>query len=99
MRTDFIYKYISLSPKKEDVDILYKKCFPSLLGVNLSYHIPQGVSEFVSQKISEHKDTNLQIVRRILKSLTEKLMSSMENISTKEFKSFFEEELEKFSKT
>lgn len=99
MRTDFIYKYISLSPKKEDVDVLYKKCFPSLLGVNLSYHIPQGVSEFVSQKISEHKDTNPQIVRRILKSLTEKLMSSIENISTKEFKSFFEKELEKLSKT
>lgn len=98
MRTDFIYKYISLSPRKEDVDILYRKCFPSLLGVNLSYHIPQGVSEFVSQKISEHKDTNPQIVRRILKNLTEKLMSSMEGISTKEFKTFFDEELERIIK-
>jgi hypothetical protein len=98
MRTDFIYKYISLSPRKEDIDVLYKKCFPSLLGVNLSYHIPHGISEFVSQKISEHKDTNPQIVRRILKNLTEKLMSSMENISTKEFKTFFDEELEKITK-
>lgn len=98
MRTDFIYKYISLSPKKEDIDLLYKKCFPSLLGVNLSYHIPQGISEFVSQMISEHKDTSPQIVRRILKNLTEKLMSSMESISTKEFKTFFDEELDKITK-
>lgn len=99
MRADFMYKYISLSPKKDDVDILYKKCFPSLMGVNLSYHVPQGVSEFVSSKIQEHKETNPTVVKRILKNLTVKLMTSLDNISTKDFKSFFDEELAKIHKS
>ena len=97
MRADFMYKYISLSPKRKDIDILYKNCFPNLLGVNLSYHIPQGVSDFVSQKMVEHKDTNPKIVRRILKNLTEKLMASMDHISTKEFKTYFDEELHRLT--
>jgi len=95
MRADFMYKYISLSPKKEDIDTLYKKCFPNLLGVNLSYHLPQGVSEFVSQMVSEHKDTDPTVVKRTLKNLTEKVMSSSEPIGAKELKSYFEDELEK----
>ena len=99
MRSDFMYKYISLSPKKEDIDILYKQCFPNLMGVNLSYHIPNGISEFVSQMIEEHKDTDPAVVRRILKNLTKKLMSSEDSLSAKEFKSYFEEELEAISKT
>ncbi len=95
MRADFLYKYISLSPQREDIDVLYRKCFPNLIGVNMSYHIPYGVSEFVSQKIQEHKDTNPKIVRRTLKNLTAQLMTTMDKISTKEFKTFFEEELER----
>lgn len=94
MRSDFMYKYISLSPNRKDVDGLFKKCFPSLLGVNMSYHIPQGVSKFVSQKIHEHKDTNPTIVKRTLKNLTEKLMTSMDSLSNSEFKSYFDSELE-----
>ncbi|MEB2780809.1 hypothetical protein U3A58_10425 [Algoriphagus sp. C2-6-M1] len=97
MRSDFMYKYISLSPKKEDIDLLYRKCFPNLLGVNLSYHIPQGVSEFVSQKITEHKDTEPTIVKRTLKNLTERLMSATEAVGAKQLKSYFEDELEKLS--
>ncbi len=95
MRADFMYKYISLASKKDDIDHLYKKYFPNLLGVNLSYHIPQGVSEFVSQKIKEHKNTNPTIVKRTLKNLTEKLMSSIDNIKAKDFKTYFDEELER----
>ncbi len=98
MRSDFMYKYISLSPHKKDVDELYKKCFPSLMGVNLSYHIPKGVSAYVSQKIIEHKDTNPLIIKRILKKLTSKLMTSIDSISNKEFKTYFDDEMEKVSK-
>ena len=94
MRSDFMYKYISLSPHSNDVDSLYKKCFPSLLGVNLSYHIPQGVSEYVSQKITEHKDTNPTIVKRTLKRLTVKLMTSIDSLSSREFKSHFDKEMD-----
>jgi hypothetical protein len=60
----------------------------------MSYHIPQGVSKFVSQKIHEHKDTNPTIVKRTLKNLTEKLMTSMDSLSNSEFKSYFDSELE-----
>ena len=95
MRADFMYKYISLSPQKKDIDMLYRKCFPNLLGVNLSYHLPQGVSEFVSQMITEHKDTDPTVVKRTLKNLTEKVMSSSEPIGAKELKSYFEDELDK----
>ncbi|MGL1888695.1 MAG: hypothetical protein OCD76_19435 [Reichenbachiella sp.] len=98
MRADFLYKYISLAPKRNEIDALYKKCFPNLMGVNLSYHLPPGISDFVAKKIAEHKDTNPLIVKRTLKKLTEKLMSSMENLSSKDFKDFFEEELEKQTK-
>ena len=99
MRADFMYKYISLSPKKEDIDLLYKKCFPNLLGVNLSYHLPSGVSEYVSQMITEHKDSDPTVVKRTLKNLTEKLMSSVEQVGTKELKTYFEEELSQLTKT
>jgi hypothetical protein len=99
MRSDFMYKYISLSPNKEDIDMLYKKCFPNLLGVNLSYHLPQGVSEFVSQMVKEHKDTDPTVVKRTLKNLTEKVMSSSEPIGAKQLKSYFEDELDKIKTT
>lgn len=94
MRPDFVYKYISLSPKKDDIDSLYENCFPSLMGVNLSYHIPNGISEFVSQKIQEHKDTNPRVIKRTLRRLTQKLMTSIDTITPIEFKSYFEKELE-----
>lgn len=97
LRADFMYKYISLSPHKTEIDKLFRDCFPSLLGVNLSYHIPQGISEYVGQKIIEHKDTDPSIVKRTLKNLTARLMSDMESLSAKEFKSYFDEELKKVS--
>jgi len=73
IRPDFLYNYISLAPTKGEVDSAYKELFPSLLGVNISSHLPKEVTDFVHQKISEHADKNPTRLKAILRDMAEKL--------------------------
>jgi hypothetical protein len=56
IRPDFIYNYIALKPTKEEIDGAYDEIFPTMLGVNLSYHMPKEVSQTVQEKIKEFHD-------------------------------------------
>lgn len=61
MRPEFLLNYIALSPSTEDVRRSYDTVFPSLLGVQLSNRMKEGVfKEFIhqvdeAQKVDEHR--------------------------------------------
>lgn len=94
MRTDFLYNYISLSPKRKEVDRMFKEVFPSLLGINLSYHLPKDVCVKVNETLNEHQDKSRSRVKRAIRQATEKLMTKG-NMNEKKIASFYEEEIQK----
>lgn len=73
IRPDFIYNYIALKPSGEEIDSAYNEIFPTMLGVNLSYHMPKEVSQTVQQKIQDFHDKPPVRVKQILRSLTDRL--------------------------
>lgn len=75
IRPDFVYNYIALKPSSIEVKEAYGEIFPTMLGVNLSYHMPKEVSNIVKQKIKEFHDKPEVRVKQILKNLGERLKS------------------------
>ena len=75
IRPDFIYNYIALKPTAEEVDDAYNEIFPTMLGVNLSYHMPKDVSQIVQEKIKEFHNKPPQRVKQIIRNLSDKLKS------------------------
>lgn len=73
MRPDFLYNYISLAPRPGAIKKSYKAMFPSLLGVNISYHLPQDVINCVHSCMKEHRTKNKARRSALLQSLAEKL--------------------------
>lgn len=92
IRPDFLYNYITLAPKKHEVDEMYKEVFPSLLGVNLSFHLPSEVTAFVQERIVEHGTKHPARLTAILARLSEKLKSDPNLRNRKSVKSFWDEE-------
>jgi hypothetical protein len=92
IRPDFLYNYITLAPKKHEVDEMYKELFPSLLGVNLSFHLPSEVTDFVQERIVEHGTKHPARLTAILARLSEKLKSDPNLRNRKSVKSFWDEE-------
>jgi hypothetical protein len=56
MRPDFLHNYISLAPTKGEIDDVFTRFFPTLLGVNLSTFLPENVSQVIHNYIKEHKE-------------------------------------------
>lgn len=98
IRPDFLYNHIALAPKKHEVDALYKEVFPSLLGVNLSFHLPLEVTTFVQERIAEHGTKNPARLTAILSRLSEKLKSDPTIRNRKSVKLFLDEELKNIGK-
>ena len=55
IRADFLYSFIDLAPSRHDVKRIYKKLFPTLLGVNISYFEPSEVRQQFSKFLREQK--------------------------------------------
>lgn len=98
IRPDFLYNHIALAPKKHEIDKLYKEIFPSLLGVNLSFHLPNEVTEFVQERIAEHATKNPARLSSILSRLSQKLKSDPSIRNRKSVKLFLDEELKDLTK-
>lgn len=98
LRPDFLYNHIALAPKKHEIDGLYKEIFPSLLGVNLSFHLPHEVTDFVQERIAEHGTKNPERLTSILSRLSEKLKSDPTIRNRKSVKLFLDEELKNIGK-
>jgi hypothetical protein len=73
MRPDFLYNFIALAPTKEEVNTVYQELFPSLIGANISFHLPPDLVEYVHKRISEHKKKSPARIKAILRELSEKL--------------------------
>jgi hypothetical protein len=95
IRPDFIYNYIALKPSKEEVDSAYDEIFPTMLGVNLSYHMPKEVSQTVQRKIQEFHDKPAIRVKQILRNLTDRLKSDPNLRNRQSVELYLDQELKK----
>ena len=95
IRPDFIYNYIALKPTTEEVNEAYNEIFPTMLGVNLSYHMPSEVSKIVQEKIKEFHDKPPVRVKQILKTLSDRLKSDPRLRNRNEVELFLDKELKK----
>ena len=93
MRPDFLYDYISLAPTKTQIESAYSQLFPSMLGVNISYHLPSDVVEVVHGLIREHKDKNHSRICAILHTLAERLKTEPNSRNKSYVKKFLQEQL------
>lgn len=93
IRPDFIYNYITLKPNKEEVDDTYNKLFPSLLGVNISYHLPPDIAELVQKRLKEHGDKPPKRLKAIIRQLGERLKSDPSIRNKNSVRLFLDEKL------
>lgn len=94
MRADFLYNYIALAPKKNEIDNMFKEVFPSMMGINLSFHMPKEICSHINKSIVEHKESSPTRIKRAIRNYTEKLMTT-DTKNSKKLKSYFDEELDK----
>lgn len=97
IRPDFIYNYITLKPKRKEVEETYKTLFPSLLGVNISYHLSSDIAEMVQIRLQEHRDKPPARLKSIIRQLSEQLKSDPTIRNRKSIKHFLDEKLAELS--
>jgi hypothetical protein len=95
MRPDFLYNYISLAPTKVEVDAAYNELFPSLLGVNISAHLPSELIKYIHQKVDEHSKKNPTRLKAIMRDLAERLKMDSTVQNRQYIQDFFDAELKK----
>lgn len=95
IRPDFIYNYIALSPTTEDVSNMYDQLFPTMLGVNLSYHLPEEVLHSVQKKLKDFHGKEPVRVKQILNELSDKLKTTALNEHSVDL--FLDEKLKEIS--
>lgn len=95
MRPDFIYNYIALAPNKTEVDEVYKTLFPSLLGVNISYHIPPELADLIQRRMAEYADKKPHRLKAIMRDLSEKLKSDPRIRNREQINLYLDDELQK----
>ena len=52
---------------------MYKSVFPTLLGVNISNHLPKELNEYIHQKIIEYRTKNPARLKSVLRDLSERI--------------------------
>lgn len=97
MRSDFLYNYISLAPKKNEIDNMFREVFPSMMGINLSYHMPKDICSHINKSIVEHKESSPARIKRAIRNYTERLMTT-DTKNSKKLTLYFDEELDKILK-
>jgi len=97
IRPDFIFNYITLTPKKEEVDHTYLELFPSLLGVNISYHLSHDLAQIIQQRIYAHKNLPPFRLKAVLRSLSEKLKSDPSIKNRKDIEHFLDQKLKEIN--
>lgn len=97
MRADFLYNYIALAPKKNEIDNMFREVFPSMMGINLSFHMPKEICTHINKSIVQHKESSPTRIKRAIRNYTEKLMTT-DTKNTKKLTSYFDEELDKILK-
>lgn len=93
IRPDFLYNYISLAPTRAQVTAAYDKLFPSLLGVNISSHLPKEVTDYIHKVITEHKTKNTTRLKATLRTLADQLKSNRSYGTRKHVEHYLDEKL------
>jgi hypothetical protein len=97
IRPDFIYNYITLLPTVSEVETAYSELFPTMLGVNLSYHMPEDAVKMIQHTINEFHTKQPVRIKQIIRNLSEKLKSDPNVRNRNSIQSFFDEELKKIN--
>jgi hypothetical protein len=97
LRPDFLYNYISMAPSKDDVDGTFEAVFPSLMGVNIAFHLPHEVTNVVRARLKEHSAKPSTRVGAIVRKLSDKLKTDPSCQSGSYVRHFFDEELKKLT--
>jgi len=95
MRPDFLYNYISLAPSLPQIKKTFGNLFPTLLGVNLSHHLPENVVTCVHNCLQEHNSKNTGRIIAIITRLTHQLRTDAKCRNRTFVKHFLEDELGK----
>jgi hypothetical protein len=95
IRPDFIYNYIALKPTTDEVNEAYNELFPTMLGVNLSYHMPKEVSQAVQEKIKEFHSKPPVRIKQTIKTLSDRLKSDPTLRNRRSVELFLDSELRK----
>jgi hypothetical protein len=98
MRPDFLYNYISLAPRRAQIHESYRKMFPTLLGVNISFHLPNEIMECVYSCLKDHETRNPARRSAILVSLAERLKSDPKARTRNFVKLYLDERLAELEK-
>lgn len=98
MRPDFLFNYISIAPQRQHVDCVFEQMFPSLLGVSISYHLPNEVFELTQKLLEEHREKNPTRVKSILRNLADKIKSDPDFQDSRKIKHFLDDEIEELEK-
>lgn len=73
MRPDFLQNYIALAPGFDEVNQVFDRMFPSLLGVTISHHMPPAVTEAVQKAMRDHAGHSPARVKAVISVLSEEL--------------------------
>lgn len=73
MRPDFLYNFISLAPSKVEVDQVFSELFPTLVGVSISFRVPEDITRVVHKFVAELKTLNKPRVKATLRELVDNL--------------------------
>ena len=93
MRPDFLYNYISLAPSLGEVNKAFAKLFPTLVGVNISYRVPEEVTETIHTYIKGHRNFSKGRVKGALRELSDKLKHDSQYTARNKVTSFLNEQL------
>lgn len=94
MRPDFLYNYVTLIPKQEEVSSVYRKVFPNLLGIQISNHISPEIITSFRQIINQHSDKLNGRRKAKIRQLIDELKSNPNLNYQERLISFFQEEAE-----
>lgn len=93
MRPDFLYNFIGLAPTYSETIRVFDMMFPTMLGVTVSHHIPQDVTEAVRRSLKEHTDRDPARIRAILRGLSDRLKTEQDYISGVQVKHYLDQQL------
>ncbi len=82
MRPDFLYNYVSFAPTKGAVEESFRNVFPTLLGVSLSWELPDGVVKEIHEFLSEHRDQPPSRIKAAIREAIDNLKQKPDKITS-----------------
>lgn len=91
MRPDFLYNFVSLAPSKTETDEAFAALFPTVVGVNLSFRVPDVIVKSIHGFIRDYRSMNPGRVKATLKELIDNLKSDPSYWTPNKVTSFLDE--------